>query len=139
MKERLDEIMNSKIENKTEPRKEFDFDYWCKLAKNDPEAFEKARSQEIDQHISSISDSTAQERMKRLQWRVEMERKRSKNPMDSAIRIYDMMWEAVGKNFEAIQDLADTFNQGASKSVEGLKPQAKVLKFNREEQTGTAG
>lgn len=131
--------MKNNTEKYAERKKEFDFDYWCQLAKDDPAAFEAARKQEIDNHIAGIQQKSTQERMERLQWRVEMERKRSKNPMDSAIRIYDMMWESVGKNFEAIQDLADHLKPSQDSSVSSLRPQAKVLKFNREEHTGTEG
>lgn len=131
--------MINKIENRTEKNKDFDFDYWCRLAKDNPEEFEIQRKKEIDAYISGLNDSEIQDRMQRLQWRVEMERQRSKNPLDAAIRIYDMMWESVGKNFEAIQELADIFRPGGDKNNYLQRPQAKVLKFNREEQTGTNG
>lgn len=125
----------------TEKTKDFDFDYWCRLAKENPDVFETTRKQELDKYISKLGDTSTQERMKKLQWRIEMERQRSKNPMDSAIRIYDMMWETVGKNFELIQELADEFRpQGeTAKTKTAERSQAKVLPFNRETHTGTVG
>lgn len=110
----------------------FDFDYWRDLAKNDPAAFEAAREQEINKHITSISDDEhTQERLRRLQWRVEMERKRSKNPMDSAVRIYDMMWESVGKNIEALHDLTDHLTPGTEKQAK-KESSARILKFKED-------
>lgn len=133
--------MTSKINDISKPKsskKGFDFDYWRDLAKKDPEAFEAARKLEIDQYISSLKSEDVQDRMRRLQWRVNTERRRSKNPMDSAIRIYDMMWESVGKNFEAIQDLSEHFKPEAERKSK--KPSsAKVLSFKQEEVTGTEG
>jgi len=107
------EIINikNKIEKPAEIKKgDFDFDYWSNLAKKDPEAFEAAREAEINKHISSLGDQDVQERMERLQWRIEMERKRAKNPLDAAGRIYDMMWESVGRNIEALDELAELLN-----------------------------
>ena len=132
--------MTSKIKNVSiakPAKKGFDFDYWKNLSKNNPEAFESARKQEIDQYISNLKDENVQDRMRRLQWRVEMERKRSKSPMDSAVRIYDMMWESVGKNFEAIQDLTEQFKPEEERK--STKPSnAKVLAFKQVEEDVTA-
>jgi len=123
----------------TPAKKGFNFDYWRDLAQKDPAAFEAAREQEIKNHIAGLGDEQVQQRMQRLQWRVEMERKRCKNPMDSAIKIYDMMWESVGKNFEAIQDLADHFKPAEDRKAKKSE-QAKVLKFKQDEEvTGTTG
>ena len=121
--------------------KDFDFDYWCKLAKENPDVFETVRKQEIENHISTLGDARTQERLSKLQWRIEMERARAKNPMDAAIRIYDMMWESVGKNFELIQELAEQFQprNARTASIETKRPQAKVLQFNKEDKTGVVG
>jgi len=121
---------------KTIKAKGFDFDYWCELAKQDPEAFEQAREQEISNYIGTLNDESAQERLRRLQWRVEMERKLSKNPMDSAVRLYDMMWDSVSKNYEALQELAKEFTPPAERSVSEstIRTKAKVLKFKKEEE-----
>lgn len=131
------EIINFK--RKTEKPAEikqgdFDFDYWSKLAK-DPEAFEVAREAEINKHIASINDSNAQERMRRLQWRVEMERKRSSSPLNAASRIYDMMWASVGQNIKALDELAGmlapkvTKTPKAPKSSKSLK-ESKIAESN---------
>jgi len=124
------------ISNQKPAKKGFDFDYWRDLAKKDPEAFEAARKLEVDQYISSLKSEDVQDRMRRLQWRVNTERRRSKNTMDSAIRIYDMMWESVGKNFEAIQELSEQFKPEAERKSK-KSSSAKVLSFKQDEVTGT--
>jgi len=125
--------MNNKISNIAEAKpiktNDFDFDYWCKLAKKDPVAFEIERKKEIDNYISSLPDEDIKERISRLQWRVERERELSKNPMDSAVRLYDMMWDALSKNYAALQDLANEFNENKSSRPSQVRKQAKVLAF----------
>ena len=113
---------------------DFDFDYWSKLAKKDPEAFEAAREAEINKHIESL-DEDVQERMRRLQWRIEMERKRSKNPMDAAGRIYDMMWESVGQSIKALDELTALLNpQSTMKKAQTEKQEtSNVLSFDRKD------
>ena len=133
-----DTFSNNKNNIKTKSS-DFDFDYWCKLAKTNPDVFESSRKRVIDDYISNLKDEGSKERMQRLQWRVEMERKRSKNAMESAIRIYDMMWESVGKNFEAIQDLAEKFRPIEQGKEPTERQTAKVLKFKQAECTGTEG
>lgn len=131
----------TKEEKSVVKSKEFDFDYWCKLAKENPDVFETVRKQEIEKHIATLGDSRTQERLSKLQWRIEMERARAKNPMDAAIRIYDMMWETVGKNFELIQELVEIVEPGnvQTKSIADKRPQAKVLQFSKEDKTVSLG
>ena len=118
--------------------KEFDFDHWMKLAKDDPEAFEKQREAAIDGYISNVPGTVQRDRLQRLQWRVNKEREMAKSPMDAAIRIYDMMWESVGKNIDALQDLADALTGNLADSVADRKvAEADILPFRK--RTGTQG
>ena len=116
---------------------DFDFNYWSKLAKQDPEAFEAAREAEINKHISSLEDEDVKERMHRLQWRIEIERKRSSSQLNAASRIYDMMWESVGRNIKALDELADLINplsnQNEKPKPESLNNDNTVLAFKRKE------
>jgi hypothetical protein len=72
----------------------FDFDQWKTLAETDPEAFERRRKAVIDSFIGGVKPSKRQ-RLRGLQWRVDMERDRSSNPMQSFLRIYTLMWDSV--------------------------------------------
>ena len=119
--------------------KAFDFDYWMKLAKNDPEAFEAQRAGLIEKYIAEVPGEVQRDRLSRLQWRVNKERELAKNPMDAAVRIYDMMWESVGKNVEALQDLADVLAGGVLQQPVARikKDEAQILPFRN--RTGTQG
>jgi hypothetical protein len=76
----------------------FDFSEWSSLADTDPKAFEVRREQAIESVIQSMPDAR-QERMRRLQWRIDQERRLAKSPMAACIRLSNMMWENVlGKN-----------------------------------------
>lgn len=75
----------------------FDFEYWKNLAKENPALFEHKRRQALEAVINS-APSRMQQRLRGLQWRVDMERQRAKNPMNSCLRVYTMMWESVYSN-----------------------------------------
>lgn len=73
----------------------FNFDYWRELAKNDPAKFEKERSAAIEEVIATAPKAETRDRLRKLQWRVDAERKISKNPMQACLKIYNMMWGKV--------------------------------------------
>lgn len=76
----------------------FDFSEWSSLASTDPKAFEKRRELAIETAIQAMPDDK-QQRMRRLQWRIDQERRLSKTPMAACIRLSNMMWENVlGEN-----------------------------------------
>lgn len=114
----------------------FDFDYWVKLAKTNPDAFEAKRKQAIDDYLAGTPEGT-QDRLRRLQWRVEMERQRARNPMDAAIRIYDMMWDSVSRNMDALNELADMLAGQPASSSQLKAREATILSFKS--RTGTGG
>ncbi|GMR07002.1 MAG: hypothetical protein BMS9Abin26_0004 [Gammaproteobacteria bacterium] len=70
-----------------------DYNDWPELAERDPEAFEARRKAVIDGFINSASKER-QVQLRRLQWRIDVERSRASNPVSSCIRIYKMMWES---------------------------------------------
>ena len=74
------------------PRVDLDFDHWLDLASRDLSAFEIQRRRMIDQVIASTAPAQ-QERLRKLQWRIDQERNRSDSPMGACIRISRMMWE----------------------------------------------
>lgn len=120
--------------------KPFDFEYWRDLASKDPEAFEQKRLETIETFLADVPSDEMKRRLRGLQWRVEMERKRSYNAMDSAIRIYDMMWDSVARNYEELQKLAAMLDPSLGLPVPEQPVSAKVLPFNANKQnTGTAG
>lgn len=70
---------------------ELDFDRWSQLAESDPDAFEVARLAAIDAMIASFPEES-RDRMRRLQWRIDQERRLAKSPMGACIRLSKMMW-----------------------------------------------
>jgi len=80
----------------------FDFDDWAMLARTAPDEFEQRRRDVIESQISS-SDNVR--RLRGLQWRIDMERKRAHTPMKSCLRLSTLMWDA----FVDLNNLLKTF------------------------------
>jgi hypothetical protein len=82
--------------NKQEPV--FDFDEWKDLAIKDPQTFEKRR-QEVLEAVIASAEPDSQQRLRGLQWRLDLERQKVRDPLQSCQRVFDQMWEGVyGKN-----------------------------------------
>ena len=77
-----------------ESRQGFNFDEWSRLARSNPDAFERRRRDAIDFAISRAS-ARSQPRLRRLQWRIDMEIRRAKTPMAAYLRVSSMMWDSV--------------------------------------------
>ncbi len=73
-------------------KRAFDFDKWKEMAETNPEAFEFNRKRLIDLLISQTRHS---DRLKRLQWRIDVERDRSKTPISACVRLSSMMLDSV--------------------------------------------
>ena len=73
---------------------EYNFDKWKDLAINDPDAFEQQRQIEIEKMISN-SAPERQQRLRGLQWRVDMLRRKHSNPVMSCQKVFGMMWDSV--------------------------------------------
>lgn len=72
----------------------FDFDEWATLAKTNPEAFAQRRAAVIEAVIVS-APVERQPQLRGLQWRIDMERQRCKNPMHACIHLFNKMWSSV--------------------------------------------
>lgn len=100
-----------------------DFDQWAELAKADPEAFEAKRAEVIEDMIQRLPEHK-QERMRRLQWKVDQVRDQAANPMSACIKLSEMMWDSlVGPG-----GLKDVLERVGDQNFEPL-PKAKVLDF----------
>ncbi len=89
----------------------FNFDEWMKLAKDDPEAFEKQRLETI-QGVISNSSGNSKNRLEGLQWQIDQMRKTSATPMAACLDISKMMWE----NVQGEDGLVETLNQLTGKT-----------------------
>lgn len=72
----------------------FDFDEWASLAKTNPHAFEARRQALIDNFLRQFPDPE-QRRLRGLQFRIDMERRRARTPMAACIRLSSMMWDSL--------------------------------------------
>jgi hypothetical protein len=70
---------------------DFDFDEWAKLARDDPDEFERQREALLRATIATTS-SEHRQRLERLQCRLDMERQRSDSPLGSCVRLNSLMW-----------------------------------------------
>ncbi len=121
-----------------QPVSDFDFEHWRKLAKSDPAAFEKQREKAIGDFIDGLPNAHVQERMRRLQWRVDMERRRSASALGACIRVYNMMWDSVNQNYELMQSLVGMVKpMDDNPYITQKTSKAEVLPFKR--RNGTTG
>ena len=74
--------------------KNFNFDEWATLAKTDPTAFAQRRADVIEAVIAS-APLERQQQLRRLQWRIDMERQRCSNPMHACIHLFNKMWDSM--------------------------------------------
>lgn len=81
----------------------FDFDVWARLARTAPDEFEQRRRDAIE---SLISSSNNVRRLRGLQWRIDIERKRARTPLKSCLRISTMMWDAFMDLNNALKTIA---------------------------------
>lgn len=92
-----------------DPSVSFDFDTWATLAREDAAAFERRREELLQQFIAHAPQHL-QERLRRLQWRIDAERRRYKHPLKSCIALHAMMWESMygsGGLLEALNTLRE--------------------------------
>ena len=73
------------------------FNYWSNLAKTDPERLERERREAIETVIASAPEHI-QQRLRGLQWRIDIERSRADNPLSACIRLNKMMADYVFSN-----------------------------------------
>jgi hypothetical protein len=72
----------------------FDFDEWAALAQSDPQAFESRRLALIEDYLGQFP-SPEQRRLRGLQFRIDMERRRARTPMAACLRLSAMMWDSL--------------------------------------------
>ncbi len=71
-----------------------DFDAWARLARSDPEVFERQRSRIIKRAIQR-APARRQQRLHRLQWQLDQIRATSRTPMVACLRMQRMLWQSI--------------------------------------------
>lgn len=80
-----------------------DFEQWAQLARHDPHAFEQLRHRLLDAYIAR-SSSAHQDRLRRLQWRIDRLREQASNPMSACVQISNLMWDTFDQLGKAYKD-----------------------------------
>ncbi|HAT68705.1 MAG: hypothetical protein A2481_00170 [Candidatus Yonathbacteria bacterium RIFOXYC2_FULL_47_9] len=94
------------MEQQTGSSEDF-FNYWSNLAKTDPERFEKERKEAIEAVILEAPEHLHQ-RLRGLQWQIDMERSRASDPLSACVRLNKMMVDYVFSD-EGLPRIASLF------------------------------
>jgi hypothetical protein len=73
------------------------FEVLVDMARNDPEGLETLRRSLTNAVISTASNESSRRRLKGLQFRVDLERRRAQSPLRAAIRISEMMCRSLAE------------------------------------------
>ncbi len=119
-------------ENKT--KSDFNFDYWVNLASNDPVNFQVQKNAAIDSLINE-SPEHLRHRLRGLQWRIDIEVKRSKNSLDSCVRIQKMMMDIIYAPGGLVESLHQLTEPEASSTKKHLNPKSNVVAFTNKSET----
>lgn len=71
----------------------FDFDEWYRLTKEDPEEFELRRAAALSAVVANAPEAL-RPKLRGTLFKIEMTRRRAKNPLHAAILASELMWEA---------------------------------------------
>ncbi len=99
----------------------FDFDYWSSLNKNNRSLFEKERSKWIRELISNAHGS--RRRLEGLQFKIDLEREKSKNPMAACVRLSNLMMAKFHSEFVTVINHG---SKGLNKQSNNDAPQQKA-------------
>ncbi|MDZ7811188.1 MAG: DUF3135 domain-containing protein [Arhodomonas sp.] len=100
----------------------FPFDEWAALARWEPSAYEARRRRTLEQFIAG-RPKRRQERLRRLQWRIDRERERADTPLGACVRLYGMMWE----RFAGADGLAERLNVACGQLPPRPRRRARII------------
>lgn len=106
---------------------EFPFDFWARLAQQDPGAFEEARRLMVESLIES-APARVQPRLKGLQWQIDQVRRRAPNPLSACLKLSNMMWNNV-LGEDGLSENLQSLSGGRQRPT---RPEATVLPLRRE-------
>jgi len=110
-----------------------DFDEWAELARQDPVGFEQRRLALIEDFLNQFPNSD-QRRLRGLQFRIDMERRRARTPLAACIRISAMMWDSLlGEDGlkEALDNFCTLTTEHLRKTANPSTSTARILPFRR--------
>ena len=86
-------------------------DELSELYKTDPELFE-VRCRELIENMISSSPPERQERLRRLQWKIDHTLSRYKDPVARMNKMVELFWEGVGRFQDALKGKTPQQNTG---------------------------
>lgn len=101
-----------------------DFDVLARLARQDPRALEDLARRLTDDVIRHARSSQSRQRLRGLQFTIDLERKRAPDSLAATVRISQLMHESLAELNRAFTDPIATAEESAQRT-------AKVLAFKR--------
>ncbi len=74
---------------------DIDFEEWKKLFETDPKAFEEKRRKAIERCIASAGSPEKQKRLGQLQWQIDGEIRKCKNPLEACVKLNSILIDQV--------------------------------------------
>lgn len=109
---------------------DFDFEVWARLAREDPEEFERRRRAAIDAVI--VSSPQNRRRLEGVQFRIDMERKLAHTPLKACLRVSEMMWDSF---LELRSELAELSSRASSPPP---RPRLELVRVGESEPAASA-
>lgn len=109
-----------------------DFDKLKEMAENNPEQLEKLRVEMCDRLIQEAPEKYRR-KLRGLQFRIDMERRKAKSPMAACIAISGMMHDSFDQLRQALNDATGIATPGyeAPEARQEAQEAGKVLPFKR--------
>ena len=79
---------------------------WQRLHETDPESFELRRKEALEAVIAS-APADMQQRLRGVQFRVDMERARAGSDLAACLKAHSMMWDSLVRLRDALSELSD--------------------------------
>ena len=115
---------------------DFNFDEWMTLHQTDPDAFEEKRKVAIAKLIDS-APASMQARLNGLVFKIDVERKKAKTPLQSCINISTLMWEKFDELKVNLNAICHPEKLSTEEKSQVLLPKknesATILEFKRKE------
>lgn len=106
----------------------FNFEEWAQLARQDRAAFERKRAAAIRQAIENAAHTERERRKLRgLQFKVDMIRRKHKTPMGACVEISEMLMEQVYQLVEL--DINDIIQSSSTVTKQDTEP-CKIIPFD---------
>ena len=95
---------------------EYAFEDWRRLHETDPEAFERRRKEALEAVIQSAT-ARMQQRLRGVQFKVDMERARAGSDLASCLKAQSMMWDSLLRMRDALAELSTLQADGTLAAV----------------------